>query len=409
MVREIGRVHRDDHQTTETAFPGAWEVIAVFLCSVAFCAYTLFGYPLLLGLAARWRARPVRKAPWRATVSIVLPVHNGERWMAAKLESIRALEYPAELVEILVVSDGSTDGTATIVQRFASRSKLVYLTLPRGGKAAALNAAMAQASGEILFFTDVRQQLDTASLANLVACFADPQVGVASGELVIRDGTGVEEASVGLYWKYEKWIRKQLSRVDSVPGATGCIYAMRRELAMPLPEGTLNDDMYLPLGAFLRGYRVILDDSALAFDYPTPLASEFRRKVRTLAGVYQIVGACPALLGPRNRMWIHFFSHKLARLLMPWAMIAAAIASFGLPAPWNVWAIAAQSCACLLALSDPWLPAGFPLKRLTSPLRTFAVLMAASLCALAIFFVPARVLWKETRVSAEPGKHQDQE
>jgi hypothetical protein len=258
---------------------------------------------------------------------------------------------------------------------------------------------MAQASGEILFFTDVRQQLDTASLANLVACFADPQVGVASGELVIRDGTGVEEASVGLYWKYEKWIRKQLSRVDSVPGATGCIYAMRRELAMPLPEGTLNDDMYLPLGAFLRGYRVILDDSALAFDYPTPLASEFRRKVRTLAGVYQIVGACPALLGPRNRMWIHFFSHKLARLLMPWAMLAAAVAACGLPAPWNAWAIGAQAAAYLLAVADPWLPAGFPLKRLTSPVRTFVVLMAASLCALAILFVPPRVLWKETRVS----------
>ena len=111
---------------------------------------------------------------------------------------------------------------------------------------------------------------------------------------------------------------------------------MRRELAVPLPEGTLNDDMYLPLEAFFRGYRVILDDSALAFDYPTPLASEFRRKVRTLAGVYQIVGSYPALLGPRNRMWIHFFSHKLARLVMPWAMILAAGASFGLPERWRV-------------------------------------------------------------------------
>jgi cellulose synthase/poly-beta-1,6-N-acetylglucosamine synthase-like glycosyltransferase len=390
----------------QAGFPGAREVIAVFLFSVAFCAYTLFGYPLLLGLLARWRARPVRKAPWRATVSIILPVYNGERWMAAKLESIRALDYPAELLEILVVSDGSTDGTEDIVQRFASRSKLAYLAVPRRGKAAALNAALARASGEILFFTDVRQQLHPDSLANLIACFADPQVGVASGELVIRDGTGLEEASVGLYWKYEKWIRKQLSRLDSVLGATGCIYAMRRELASPLPEGTLNDDMYLPLGAFFRGYRVILDDAAVAFDCPTPLASEFRRKVRTLAGVYQILGSYPALLGPRNRMWIHFFSHKLARLLMPWAMIAAAAASFGLPAPWKAWAIGAQASAYILALLDAWLPANFPLKRLTSPVRTFAVLMTASLCALAILFVPARVLWKETRVSAERGKQQ---
>jgi cellulose synthase/poly-beta-1,6-N-acetylglucosamine synthase-like glycosyltransferase len=341
----------------------------------------------------------VRKAPWPATVSVILPVYNGEPWMAAKMESILALNYPAELVEILVVSDGSADATASIVGGFTDRAKIVFLALPRGGKAAALNAAMAIAGGEILFFTDVRQQLHPDSLANLVACFADPEVGVASGELVIRPGAGLEEAYVGLYWKYEKWIRKQLSRLDSVLGATGCIYAMRRQLASPLPEDTLNDDMYLPLAAFFRGLRVILDDSALAYDYPTALASEFRRKVRTLAGVYQIVGFYPALLGPRNRMWIHFFSHKLARLLMPWAMIAAAVASLGLPAPWNVWAVGAEASACALAWLDVWLPAGFPLKRLTSPIRTFAVLMAASLCALAILVVPPRVLWKETRVS----------
>jgi poly-beta-1,6-N-acetyl-D-glucosamine synthase len=268
-----------------------------------------------------------------------------------------------------------------------------------------LNTALERGTGEILFFTDVRQELHKDSLANLIACFADPQVGVASGELVIRDGNGHEEESVGLYWKYEKWIRRQLSRLDSMPGATGCIYAMRRELASPLPEGTLNDDMYLPLGAFFEGYRVIMDDSALAFDYPTPLAAEFRRKVRTLAGVYQIVGRYPALLGPGNRMWIHFVSHKLARLLMPWAMIVAGVAAFGMPAPWRFWAIGVQAFAYGLALADAWLPANFPLKRLTSPLRTFAVLMTASLCALAILFVPARVLWKETRVSGAHGKH----
>ena len=284
---------------------------------------------------------PCQKAAWPATVSVILPVHNGERWIRAKLESIQALDYPPELVEILVVSDGSTDTTENIVRSFRGRTRIQFLGVPKRGKAVALNTALAQAKGEILFFTDVRQQFHPDSLANLVACFADPQVGVVSGELVIRDGSGIEEASVGLYWKYEKWIRKQLSRLDSIMGATGCIYAMRRELAVTLPEGTLNDDMYLPLEAFFRGYRVILDDSALAFDYPTPLASEFRRKVRTLAGVYQIVGAYPALLGPRNRMWIHFVSHKLARLVMPWAMILAAGAAFGLSERWRYWAIGA--------------------------------------------------------------------
>jgi cellulose synthase/poly-beta-1,6-N-acetylglucosamine synthase-like glycosyltransferase len=383
-------------------------VKTIFLLSVGFCAYTVFGYPLILGLLARWRARPVKKAPWPATVSIILPVHNGERWIRTKLESIQALDYPAELVEVLVISDGSTDTTEKIVRSFAGRTRIKFLGVPKRGKAAALNEALAHAKGQILFFTDVRQQFHPASLANLVACFADPKVGVVSGELVIRDGSGIEEESVGLYWKYEKWIRKQLSRLDSIMGATGCIYAMRRELAVALPENTLNDDMYLPLEAFFRGYRVILDDSALAFDYPTPLASEFRRKVRTLAGVYQIVGSYPALLGPSNRMWIHFVSHKLARLVMPWAMIAAAGASFGLSDRWRYWAIGLQAAAYLLAISDAWLPANFPLKRLTSPIRTFAVLMLASLCSLAILFVPASVLWKETRVSGAHSQHHSQ-
>src|SRR5262249_27307012 len=154
-----------------------------------------------------------------------------------------------------VLSDGSTDRTHEEVRRFISRANVHLIVLPRGGKAAALNAGIARATGEILFMTDVRQQLAPDSLNHLVACFADPEVGVVSGELVIREGVGQEEASVGLYWKYEKWIRKQLTRVDSVLGATGCIYAMRRELATPLPENTLVDDMFLPLAAFFRGYR----------------------------------------------------------------------------------------------------------------------------------------------------------
>jgi cellulose synthase/poly-beta-1,6-N-acetylglucosamine synthase-like glycosyltransferase len=373
--------------------------LLIFVISAAFCVYTLLVYPLLLWILSRGSGWEVHKAPLRATVTVVLPVFNGERWIGAKLASILELRYPAEMIEILVVDDGSTDGTRRVVESYASRARVQVLALPRGGKAVALNAAIARATGEILFFTDVRQSLDPDSLANLVACFADSAVGVVSGELVIRDSANIEEASVGLYWKYEKWIRKQLSRLDSIPGATGCIYAMRRSLARPLPPDTLVDDMFLPLGAFFAGYRVILDESARAFDYPTQLASEFRRKVRTLAGVYQVIGQYPALIGPGNRMWIHFVSHKLARLILPWALLAAAVSTLFLPAPWRTWMGAAQALVYGLALADYVLPSVFPLKRLTSPLRTFLVLMAASLCAVCILFVPPRLLWGQTRVS----------
>src|SRR5262249_12218186 len=150
----------------------------------------------------------------------------------------------------------------------------------KSGKAVALSVALKSAHGEILFFTDVRQPLEPDALQHLVNRFADPKVGVVTGELIIRDGTTHEEANVGLYWKYEKLIRKELSRLDSVLGATGCIYAMRRSLAKPLPPGTLLDDVHQPMNAFFAGYRIVMEDRAIAYDVPTGLEAEFWRKVR---------------------------------------------------------------------------------------------------------------------------------
>ncbi len=375
--------------------------VLVFLLSAAFILYVLFGYPLLLGWMARRRGRAVLKGFEPKTVSVILPVRNGEPWIRAKLESILALQYPGELVEVIVVLNGSEDGTGDVVREFAVEHDTIrLLSLPQAGKAGALNEAIRQARGEILFFTDVRQALAPDSLANLVACFADPEVGAASGELIIREGATPEEANVGLYWKYEKLIRKRLSRIDSVLGCTGCIYALRASLARPLSPETILDDVNLPLGAFFRGYRVILDDSARAYDEPASLQTEFRRKVRTLAGNYQTLAAFPALLGPRNRMWLHYVSHKLARLLLPWALLAAFVSSFWLPGAWAPAAVAAQLLFYAAALLDVFVPRRTPLKRATSPIRTFVVLMAASACALSILFLPHTMLWKETRAGA---------
>ncbi|MGE5648157.1 MAG: glycosyltransferase family 2 protein [Acidobacteriota bacterium] len=369
----------------------------LFALSAICVVYVLLGYPLLLAFLARRGARPVSKRlDGFPTVSILLPVRNGERWIARKLETIRALDYPSDRVEVIVVSDGSTDATEAIA-RASTLPNLHIIAIPRGGKALALNAAIERATGEILFFTDVRQELDPRSLRNLVACFADPAVGVASGELIIRDGRTHEEANTGLYWKYEKWIRRRLSRIDSVLGATGCIYAMRATLATKLAPDTILDDVDLPLGAFFRGYRVIFDETARAYDYPASLRTEFRRKVRTLAGVYQTCGHFPALLGPRNRMWLHFVSHKLGRLLLPWALLTLLAASFTLSEPLRTIALAAQAAFYGLALLDALLPERLALKRMTSPVRTFTVLMLAALCAISVFFLPRGILWKETR------------
>lgn len=368
----------------------------VFLLAAAFVLYTLAGYPLLLAALARMRPRPFTRAPIRPAVSILLPVYNGEAWLRCKLESVLALDYPRELLQILVISDGSTDRTGEIASEFES-SGVQLIRIPHSGKAAALNAGLERATGEILFFTDVRQPLDRDALARLVECFADPEVGAATGELIILEGQTRQEADTGLYWRYEKWIRKRQSAVDSVLGATGCIYAMRRQLARSLPPGTINDDMYLPLNAFLRGYRIVLEDSARAYDVPASLRTEFRRKVRTLAGVYQIMRLLPALLGPSNRMWFHFASHKLARQLLPWALLGMAVSSLGLPAPWGQAALAAQAGFCLAAALDPLIPERHRVKPLTSPPRTFLVLMAAAALSVYAILLPVNKLWNETR------------
>jgi hypothetical protein len=218
-------------------------------------------------------------------------------------------------------------------------------------------------------------------------------VGVASGELFILEGETQEEAATGLYWRYEKSIRKHLSALDSVLGATGCIYAMRRELAVLLPPDTLLDDVYLPLAAFFRGYRIVLDEHARAYDSPTSLRTEFRRKVRTQAGVYQLMRAYPALLGPSNRMWIHFVSHKLGRLLLPFALIVLAISSFWLPP----MVLALQLFFYGLAAIDLAVPEGWRAKRLTSPVRTFVVLMLAAFFAASILFRPGLDIWTDAR------------
>ncbi len=373
---------------------------AIFLASAVFIFYVIFGYPLLIEAAARLRTRPVKRSAEIKTVSVILSVYNGEKWMRDKLKSILALDYPREAMEILVLSDGSTDGTDDIVRGFASEG-VELIRLPRGGKAAALNAGVARAHGEILFFTDVRQPLDPGCLKSLASCLGDPEVGAACGHvLFIGDAEG---AHMGLYWRYEKWIRNNQTRLDSIQAGTGCIYVMRRELAVPIPGDTLLDDSYLPLSACLRGYRFIIDPGAIAYEYPTSLDTEFRRKVRTLAGIYQLIGFMPGLIGPANRMWIHFVSYKLGRLLLPFALMAMFAASFWLPAPWNIVAPGCQALFYLMAAADRWMPARGLAKRLTSVAHTFVVLMLASLCAVSIFFVPPRSLWKETRVSAPRG------
>jgi cellulose synthase/poly-beta-1,6-N-acetylglucosamine synthase-like glycosyltransferase len=373
--------------------------VILFVAGAGFAFYMVAGYPLLLALLARWRPKPVHKHFTDATVTILLAVYNGEKWMRAKLESILQLDYPRARLQTVIISDGSTDETDSIVQEFRAEG-VELLRVPHGGKAAALNAGMARATGDILFFTDVRQQLEPDALRRLVECLGDPAVGGASGHIVFVKSDGGGEADVGLYWRYEKWLRDKLTAVDSLLVATGCVYTLRRKLARPLRPDALIDDAYLPLAAIFGGYRFVFERRAVAYDYPTELDVEFQRKVRTLAGLFQLIASYPRLLNVFAPVGFHFFSYKLGRLLLPYAFLLMAASGFWLPRPWAQAAVGAQLVLYGLAAVDHWIPAGLGLKRLSAVCRTFVVLIAAAFCAGSILFVPAGSLWKQTRVKA---------
>jgi cellulose synthase/poly-beta-1,6-N-acetylglucosamine synthase-like glycosyltransferase len=345
---------------------------------IGFVLYVLAFYPALLGFWARLRESPVSKNFVPRRVSILLAVRNGEKYLPAKLDNLLALDYPRELLEIFVIDDGSTDATAAIGRAYAVRDARIHvLSGPSEGKWSALNRGLTAAGGEILLFTDVRQPFAPGALRELIANFADPRVGCVSGELFIRDST-TGKAISGLYWRYEKFLRRQQSRIDSVIGATGAIYAQRKDLCQPLPPDTILDDVHFPMQAFFAGYRVVFEPAAQAWDEAAALSHEFSRKVRTLAGNYQLLGAFPPLLTTRNRMLFHFLSHKFARLFLPFALIGIAALSL---AQHVWWLVAAQGVILLLALRP-------------GAARSFVVLMLATLQAVSYLWRGPKGFWK---------------
>jgi poly-beta-1,6-N-acetyl-D-glucosamine synthase len=309
----------------------------LFWTSVLVVAYVYAGYPLLLACRSAAAARPVRRRAegepreWPA-VSVILAAHNEGARLAGRVSNLLEQDYPGP-VEIIVVSDGSTDRPRAALADVADHVRL--LELPRGGKAVALNAGVAAACGDILVFADARQRFAPDAIRQLVGNFEDPEVGGVTGELVLdweADPAPSESPvgdGVGLYWRYEKWLRRHESRVRSTLGATGAIYALRRALWQPLPPETLLDDVLAPMRVALGGRRIVYEERARAYDQVPPTAqAESRRKTRTLAGNYQILALEPRLLVPvLNPVWLQYMSHKVGRLVVPWALLAALVTS----------------------------------------------------------------------------------
>ena len=303
----------------------SYAAAVAFWISLGFVVYVYLGYPVLLFV---WRAlaeKPVHKVSGTPPVTIILAAHNEQETIAQKLRNCLEQDYPPDRLEIMVSLDGPTDGTEQVARQFENNRVHVLHCADHRGKTAALNAAAAAAQGEILVFVDARQRLDQQAIRELVADFADPSVGAVSGELMISDSAMTADdrqagSAVGLYWRYEKYIRQLESGVHSVVGATGALYALRRELFRALSDDLILDDVAIPMQAVLHGKRIVFEPAARVYDRSSCCPrGEFGRKVRTLAGNYQLIGRMPELMAPwRNRIWLQFVSHKVGRLLVPY-------------------------------------------------------------------------------------------
>ena len=368
----------------------------MFWIAAGLIGYSYLGYPAWLWLRSRWSPRPIRRNQQEPAASAVMVVHNEEAVVARKLENLLALDYPEAKLEVVVVCDGSTDGTGAILEQYAHSGRVRTLMKPVSrGKAAGLNDAVQLASGEVLLFTDARQQLEPEALRLLMENFADPEVGAASGELMLGDrATGETGKGMGLYWRIEKMIRDLESSSGSVAGATGAIYCARRSLFEPLPEGTILDDVLLPMQIVRRGARVIFDPRARAWDSPDLGNSrEFARKVRTLSGNYQLLQLAPWLLSSKNPIRFEFISHKLSRLVVPFALLALLLASLLLPQPGYRAALIAQLAFYTLSLVAMAGVKIGPLARLADPARTFVVLNCAAMVAFINFVTGRKAVW----------------
>ena len=307
-------------------------VIAFWGCA-ALVGYTWLGYPLIVwccaSLFGRRNRAPEVSEEELPTVSLLIAAHNEEAVIEERIRNALASDYPAARYEIVVASDGSSDATGAIVRRYADRGVRLLEFDQQRGKAAVLNAAVPELTGEVILFSDANTFLDPTAMRRLVLWFRCPAVGVVCGRVVLTDpeqGRNVD----GLYWKFETFLRRCEGRLSALPGANGAIYAVRRELYVLTPNGTLVDDLVIPLLARLHSdCAIVAEESAVAREETPPdIASEFRRRSRIGRGGFQSMAVLWGLLAPQQG-WLAFtfLSHKLLRWLCPFFLVGLLAAS----------------------------------------------------------------------------------
>jgi cellulose synthase/poly-beta-1,6-N-acetylglucosamine synthase-like glycosyltransferase len=335
----------------------------VFWIAAGVVLYAYIGYPMLVWILGSLFRRPVRKGPIEPSVSLLVAAYNEARVIERKIRNALELDYPAERLEIVVASDGSSDGTAEVARRVAieleAGERVRVLDYPvNRGKLAVLNETIPQVRGDIVVFSDASSMLAPDAVRQLVANFADPEVGAASGIYRVRKQ---EESRLGVqedfYWQYETFLKQQESRLGVVLGAHGSLYAIRKAL-YPFPStGLINDDYIVPLRILQQGHRVAYEMGAVAYEEAGEMGG-FSRRVRIMAGNFEQLREMAALLWPPRWLALFvFLSHKAGRLLAPFAMLAGlASNAFLIRGAFYFWTACLQAVFYALALIGPALP-----------------------------------------------------
>ena len=281
----------------------------LFWLAVSTVVYTFVGYPLLVGVLARWACRPVQRAPITPRVTLIIPAYNEAPIIARKIENSLALDYPSEHLDVIVVTDGSDDGTDDIVAGFANRGVRLFHQPQRQGKMAAVNRVVPLVDAEIIVFSDANAMTERGALRALVRNFADPSVGGVTGEKRVLGG------GEGLYWRYESYLKRCDSALSSVMGAAGELFAVRGSLFDSPPPDTLLDDFVISLCLVEAGWRFVYEPEAVVAEEPSPsIAGEWRRRVRNAAGGFQGMRRLLSLLDPRRgRVAWQYISHRVLR------------------------------------------------------------------------------------------------
>lgn len=303
--------------------------ILLFSLAVLGLLYTYVLYPVLLFLVRRRHDR-VRPSSTLPTVSVIIPFHNEERWAIRKIENTLAWNYPADRLQVIAVSDGSTDRTAELLRQYHDR--LTVMAYPsRQGKPTALNLGAAQATGDILIFSDANVFPQPDAVRALVHRYADASVGGVCGNVALQAEGSQEPLGEGLYMKYERWLYECESRALTMVAPDGALFSIRRALFAPLPSDSITDDFTLALGVLAQGQRVVYEPTASGVEIVVPdVRAEFRRKIRMIAGGYQTLWRFRRQVNPFTRPSVawQLFSHKLMRWLVPLFLFVALTSAF---------------------------------------------------------------------------------